>query len=89
MFTGFVKGIPLEIEEAALIDGCNPLQVFFKSPDSNPEAYHYLHCNPSADVGMEWTIFCRPWYWILRNTVPFLWQYSTSAEASVMYRWDR
>ena len=30
MFTGFVKGIPLEIEEAALIDGCNPLQVYFK-----------------------------------------------------------
>lgn len=28
MFTGFVKGIPLEIEEAALIDGCNPLQVY-------------------------------------------------------------
>ena len=25
-----LKGIPLEIEEAALIDGCNPLQVFFK-----------------------------------------------------------
>ena len=30
MFTGFVKGIPLEIEEAALIDGCTPLQVYFK-----------------------------------------------------------
>ena len=30
MFTGFVKGIPLEIEEAALIDGCSPLQVYFK-----------------------------------------------------------
>ena len=30
MFTGFVKGIPLEIEEAALIDGCSPLQVLFK-----------------------------------------------------------
>lgn len=29
MFTGFVKGIPLEIEEAALIDGCSPLQVYF------------------------------------------------------------
>lgn len=28
MFTGFEKGIPLEIEEAALIDGCNPLQVY-------------------------------------------------------------
>ena len=26
MFTGFVKSIPIEIEEAAMIDGCNPLQ---------------------------------------------------------------
>jgi len=30
MFTGFVKGIPLEIEEAAMIDGCNPINTFFK-----------------------------------------------------------
>lgn len=30
MFCGFVKSIPLEIEEAALIDGCNPIQNFFK-----------------------------------------------------------
>ena len=29
MFSGFVKSIPLEIEEAAMIDGCNPLQNFF------------------------------------------------------------
>jgi raffinose/stachyose/melibiose transport system permease protein len=29
MFTGFVKSIPMEIEEAATIDGCNPLQTFF------------------------------------------------------------
>jgi len=29
MFTGFMKSIPLEIEEAAMIDGCNPLQTFF------------------------------------------------------------
>lgn len=29
LFTGFVKGIPAEIEEAAVIDGCNPLQTFF------------------------------------------------------------
>lgn len=29
MFAGFVKSIPLEIEEAAMIDGCNPLQTFF------------------------------------------------------------
>ena len=30
MFCGFVKAIPVEIEEAALIDGCTPLQTFFK-----------------------------------------------------------
>lgn len=29
MFTGFMKSIPIEIEEAAMIDGCNPLQTFF------------------------------------------------------------
>ena len=30
MFTGFMKSIPLEIEEAAMIDGCNPLQTYFQ-----------------------------------------------------------
>ena len=30
MFCGFMKSIPLEIEEAAMIDGCNPLQTFFR-----------------------------------------------------------
>ncbi|MFT3982740.1 MAG: carbohydrate ABC transporter permease [Lachnospiraceae bacterium] len=30
MFCGFVKSIPLEIEEAAMIDGCNPLQTYFQ-----------------------------------------------------------
>lgn len=30
MFTGFVKSISLEIEEAAMIDGCTPPQTFFK-----------------------------------------------------------
>ena len=29
MFTGFVKSIPLEIEEAASIDGCNTVRMFF------------------------------------------------------------
>ena len=30
MFCGFVKSIPLEVEEAALIDGCNVPQMFFR-----------------------------------------------------------
>ena len=29
IFSGFVKGIPLEIEEAAVVDGCNPVKMFF------------------------------------------------------------
>jgi raffinose/stachyose/melibiose transport system permease protein len=29
MFAGFMKSIPLEIEEASMIDGCNPIQTFF------------------------------------------------------------
>lgn len=30
LFSGFMKSIPIEIEEAAAIDGCNPIQMFFK-----------------------------------------------------------
>lgn len=30
MFTGFIKGIPLEIEEAAAIDGCGAISSYFK-----------------------------------------------------------
>ena len=30
MFCGFMKSIPVEVEEAALIDGCSPVQTFFK-----------------------------------------------------------
>ena len=30
MFAGFVKSIPRSIEEAAVIDGCNPVQTFFQ-----------------------------------------------------------
>ena len=29
MFSGFIKGLPLEIEEAAAIDGCGPVRTFF------------------------------------------------------------
>ena len=29
MFAGFMKSIPIEIEEAAMIDGCSPIRTFF------------------------------------------------------------
>lgn len=41
MYCGFVKGIPLEIEEAATLDGCSPVQTFFKVvfPNLKPVAF--------------------------------------------------
>ena len=30
MFTGFMKSVPIEIEESAMIDGGNPVQLFFR-----------------------------------------------------------
>ncbi|MSR93816.1 carbohydrate ABC transporter permease [Clostridiaceae bacterium 68-1-5] len=30
MFSGFVKAIPVSLEEAAMIDGCSPIQIYFK-----------------------------------------------------------
>ena len=30
LFAGFIKSIPMEIEEAAYMDGCSPLQTYFK-----------------------------------------------------------
>ncbi len=30
MFSGFVKSIPVDIEEAAMIDGCSPIQTYFR-----------------------------------------------------------
>ena len=30
LFCGFMRSVPIEIEEAAMIDGCNPIQTYFK-----------------------------------------------------------
>ena len=30
MFAGFIKAIPISLEEAAMIDGCTPIQTFFR-----------------------------------------------------------
>lgn len=30
IFSGFINSIPITLEEAAMIDGCNPIQTFFK-----------------------------------------------------------
>ena len=53
MFAGFVKSIPVEIEEAAMIDGCTPLQIFFKVVVPIFEANHGFRRDFGSDVGME------------------------------------
>lgn len=30
VLTGFIKGLPVELEEAAFMEGCNAFQIFFK-----------------------------------------------------------
>ena len=51
--TGFVKSIPLEIEEAAMIDGCNPLQTFFTRCDADHETDMYYSDDPAGHVDLE------------------------------------
>ena len=52
MFTGFMKSMPVEIEEAAMIDGCNPLQILPRGlPDL--KADDDLYRNPGNHVGLE------------------------------------
>ena len=30
VLTGYIRGLPIELEEAAFMEGCNPIQIFFK-----------------------------------------------------------
>ena len=53
MFAGFMKSIPLEIEEAAMIDGCNPIQTFFLIVLPILKPTHGFCRNSGGYVGME------------------------------------
>lgn len=76
MFAGFVKSIPVEIEEAALVDGCTPLQIFFK-----------IVCPILKPTMVSVTILQAMWVWndyllptlvldiIKYKTIPMLIQY--------------
>ena len=58
IFHGFIKGIPLELEEAALIDGCGKLKNFFKIvlPNLKPVMVTVL----ILDVLWIWNDFLLP-----------------------------
>ena len=76
MFAGFVKTIPLEIEEAATIDGCNPLQTFFHVvlPIMKPT---YI-CVGILETMWVWNDYLLPYLVLDRTkyqTIPILIQY--------------
>lgn len=73
MFSGFVKGIPLEIEEAATIDGCNPLQTYFQVvfPILQPTAITVAILNAM----WIWNDFLLPYLTIKERTIPIAVQY--------------
>jgi raffinose/stachyose/melibiose transport system permease protein len=53
MFTGFVKSIPLEIEEAAMIDGCTPDPDLLPGHRPDHEADTDHRRDPRCDVDLE------------------------------------
>lgn len=75
MFSGFVKSIPLEIEESATIDGCNPVQLFFNIvfPVLKPISITVAILN----VMWIWNDYLLPYLVIGKNyrTIPIAIQY--------------
>lgn len=85
MFTGFVKGIPTELEEAALIDGCNPLNMFARVifPVLKPITITIA----ILDAMWIWNDFQLPYLIIgtKYRTVPVAIQYLKSGYGSIDY----
>jgi len=83
MFSGFVKGIPLTIEEAATIDGCDTLEVFWKVvfPILKPTAVTVAILNTM----WIWNDYLLP-YLVIGNdykTIPIAVQYLKGGYGSV------
>ncbi len=81
MFTGFVKSIPLEIEEAAMIDGCSPIQTYFQVvfPILKPTAITVAILN----VMWIWNDFLLPYLVIGIST-----RYKTIPVVIQMLEWE-
>ena len=85
MFSGFVKGVPIELEEAALIDGCNPVQMFFRAvfPIMKPISITIAILNAM----WIWNDFLLPYLVIgtKYRTIPVAVQYLKSGYGSIDY----
>lgn len=85
MFTGFIKSIPYEIEEAACIDGCSPIKTFFKvvAPIMKPTYITVAILN----VMWIWNDFLLP-YSILGSkdaTIPMQIQFNFLGDKGAVY----
>ena len=85
MFVGYVQGIPFELEEAALVDGCTPFQIFFKVifPILKP----ILITVAILDAMWIWNDFLLPYLVIgsQYRTIPVVIQYLKSGYGSIDY----
>ncbi len=85
MFSGFIKGIPVELEEATLIDGCNPIKMFFKV--ILPVLKPILITVAILDAMWIWNDFLLPYLILGSNyrTIPVAIQYLKSGYGSIDY----
>ena len=84
MFVGFVKSIPIEIEEAAAIDGCGPVRTYFMvvMPMLKPT----LISVGILEIMWVWNDFLLPYLVLDRNeymTIPILIQYLKGSYGTV------
>lgn len=83
MFTGFIKSVPLEIEEAATIDGCNPVQTYWQVvfPVMKPTAITVAILNTM----WIWNDYLLPYLVIGRDykTIPIAIQYLKGGYGSI------
>ena len=84
MFAGFVKSVPLEMEEAAVIDGCGPLRTFFSIvfPVMKPTIVSVS----ILEIMWVWNDYLLPYLVLDRNkyrTIPIQIQYLRGSYGSV------
>ena len=84
MFTGFIKSIPIEIEEAAAIDGCSPVRTFFSVvlPMMKPTMISV----GILEIMWVWNDFLLPYLVLDRNlymTIPIHIQYLKGSYGTV------
>ena len=84
MFTGFMKTIPIELEEAAMIDGCGPLRTFFSI--DIPVLKPTLISVAILEAMWLWNDYLLPYLVLDRKkytTIPILIQYFKGSYGSV------